>query len=744
MPHYAHTLDGRPETDWELLSDHEQNVATLCSDFLSRIHPDLAPWGKVLGRWHDLGKYSREFQEYLQKVGNDACCDNQATRTPHAFAGAQHAAKMLGRIGQLLAYCIAGHHAGLHDWVSISGDARSGLAERLGENFPSTASAPAALLAPPELILPALRWDTNHSLRPYFQISMLARLCFSALCDADFLATESFMSPDQSDARRSSLSPTIDKMAFALDEYLDQLRSDSASTVNAVRRDVLESCRSKASISPGLFSLNVPTGGGKTLSSLAFALHHARLHNLDRIIYAIPFTTIVEQTVDTFRAAFKDVGDAKSIVLEHHSNLDLKEESVQSRLASENWDAPLIVTTNVQFFESLFANRTSRCRKVHRIAHSVIILDEAQTIPVHLLEPCLEVLRELCRVFGSTVVLCTATQPAIEAREDFPIGLEDVRPIIDDPAELSRRMKRVDVQTIGIKTDDHVLDELTGEHQFLLIVNTRPHASRLFTNLRDRCGGKGLFHLSTFMCAAHRASVIKKVRARLDSGRPCRVVSTQLIEAGVDIDFPVVYRSMAGLDSIAQAAGRCNRNGKLPIGKVRVFEPHDIKLHGLLKATANIAKEVIPDHVDILSIDAVEDYFRGYYWQQSAYRDKAEVMPCLNSSVKLHFQFRTAAERFRMIDETGRSVFVPWGERGNRLEERIRRAKVIDQNLRRNVQRYLVPIYENVFNSLIGSDIDISVEGIPILLNRTLYDDQLGICLDRAGQHDIGSLIFDG
>ena len=362
---------------------------------------------------------------------------------------------------------------------------------------------------------------------------------------------------------------------------------------------------------PGLFSLTVPTGGGKTLSSLAFALRHAQRYSLRRVVYVVPFTTITEQTAEQFRHVMRPLGDSDPVI-EHHSNLDAGSETTASRLATENWDAPLVVTTSVQFYDSLFAARPSRCRKLHSLAKAVIILDEAQTLPVDYLEPCLRVLRELTANYGSTVVLCTATQPAVEWRDDFRIGLAGVREIVPDPPRLYASLKRVDVEHLGQRNDASLAEDLMAHEQVLCIVNTRRHARTLSEAIGDR--DHQHFHLSALMCPQHRTTVLTNIKAALKARRICRVISTQLIECGVDIDFPTVYRSLAGVDSIAQAAGRCNRHGAQKTGRTFVFRSEHEESERYFADTANCASQVLPLHEDPLSLDAVEHYFRLYYW----------------------------------------------------------------------------------------------------------------------------------
>ena len=731
------------------MAEHEERVAKRCGMFLERIHPDLAPWGDVLGRWHDLGKYSKAFQDYIRRSDDpDASSETRRGRVDHATAGAQHAFAVLKPpFRDLLAYAIAGHHAGLADRVSASGQKSSGLNDRLNKDIEDWSAAPEAILQSPELTLPIEKLARESVERCGFQLSLLCRMIFSALCDADFLSTEQFISPDVAEQRNARGIATIVELASQLDIYLSRFDDPAISTssdVNVCRAEVRNAAKTASQLSPGIFSFTVPTGGGKTLSSLSFALRHAAKHSQHRVIYAIPFTSIIEQTADTFRDVFEPLGS--EVVLEHHSNFDPNEESRVSRLAAQNWDAPLVVTTNVQFFESLFANRSSRCRKLHRIAGSVIILDEVQTLPVKYLTPCLAVFRELVEMFGCTIVLCTATQPAIQDRDDFRIGLRNVREIINRPSTLYERMRRVKVEDLGVVGDGSLSSKIAGHDQALCVVNTRPHASELFTSLRNKLDDGSVFHLSTFMCAAHRKQNLDEIKDRLIKGESCRVVSTQLIEAGVDIDFPVVFRSLTGLDSIAQAAGRCNREGTHPFGMVYLFQPEGRKLFGYLKSTAQTASEVISLHDDIMSLDAIDHYFRLHYWEKKDTWDEKSIMAMFADPMNQTFQFRTAAEQFRFIDDPASSLFVPWSKQGQQLNYELRsEAFNVDPRFRRNVlrriQRFTVPVYENAFASMIGRDVELVHDNFGVLVNMDMYSQDVGLDPSTQGLHEPESLI---
>ncbi len=754
MEYYAHTREGAPQKQWEPLGLHLTRVAELARDFAATF--DCGEWGYLAGLWHDMGKYSAAFQRYLAATAASADDGHRAEvagKVDHSTAGAQHAGH-LGPLGRLLAYCIAGHHAGLPD--NEAGAA--GLSMRLKKQVEPSDAAPRELISRPLPLPPKLRLLGDRR-RGAFAAAFFTRMVFSCLVDADFLATEGFMAPERA-MRRPSTSAIPTQLLEALNAYLEELqRSALDTTVNRHRRAVLSACREKSKLPPGLFSLHVPTGGGKTLSSLAFALSHAAEHGLRRVVYAIPFTSIIEQTAEVFRAALGDLGGQ---VLEHHSNLepdDPRRQSERSRLAAENFDAPLVVTTNVQLFESLFSSRTSRCRKLHRLAKSVIILDEVQTLPPNLLAPTLAALEELVCNYGGTVVLCTATQPAIEKREAFPIGLQGVTPIIDDPRRLHLALRRTDVETLGKVADEALIERLRQERQVLCVVNSRGHAAGLFRLLDDPAA----LHLSANMCGAHRSNVVAEIGKRLDPSirAPCRVVSTQVIEAGVDVDFPVVYRAAAGLDSVAQAAGRCNREGRLADGHGRPrpgrvflfdYDEQEYRPPPLIRRAAGHFREVAPDHLeDLLSPAAVEAYFRLHYWQQGGDdgrgwdrgRGGESVMRCFGGEDgdPLHHQFREATERYQLIDDAQTPILVPFDERSRALIRRLEHMHdPPEAGFDRAAQRYVVGVWDHVLRRLIENGVLLERHGRHYLANEAAYDSKLGLLSEIVGL-DVEALI---
>ncbi len=742
--YYAHTLPRRPQSEWELLEDHLLEVGRRAAEFAS----DFASpeWGQIAGLWHDVGKYSTEFQAYLKSASDiDAHLETLPSRVDHSTAGAQHAVHRFARTtGRLLAYCIAGHHGGLPDNEDPQGGL-SGLSARLRKKIPNWSAAPSSLLdrqSPPP---PPLELD-SAGVKKAFQASVFCRMLFSCLVDADYLATEAYMRPDQEIVRKRQL-PTLKELQAHLDAHLQELVGCAGDTpINRARAKVLAQCREVAVRPSGFFSLTVPTGGGKTLSSLAFALTHAARHDLRRVIYAIPFTSIIEQNAAVFGEALKDAGP--HVVLEHHSNfdphekfggdLDFEMQTPWFQLAAENWDAQIVVTTNVQLFESLFASKPSRCRKLHRIARSVIILDECHALPVTLLAPTLRMLEVLVRNYGCTVVFCSATQPAVTERPDFLIGVCGVREIIDDPPRLNESLRRVAVERLGKLEDSAVVGRLCGHEQVLCVVNTRAHAARLFGALRDSVApGDGVYHLSASMCAAHRTDVLDRIRDRLNpvAAQRCVVISTQLIEAGVDIDFPVVYRAMTGLDSIAQAAGRCNREGRLDRGQVYVFET-DVDPRGELRLRRQAGAEVAGLYNDLLCLEATEHFFRLHYWLRAEYWDKEGVLDLFAMTKNgPHFQFRQCADKYRVIDDVQIPLVVPYGKRGRNLIDELRKLdEPPGREFSRRAQRYVVNVYDRQLAQLRECHAVTQYhERFWVLENESNYDEHIGLRLESLG-----------
>lgn len=740
---------------------HVNRVADLSRGFVTHAFRALtgtsSHWpqiGELMGYWHDLGKFSNEFQAYLRAAGSDAHLGEVQCKVDHTSAGAQYAMAVLPQLlNAMVAYAIAGHHAGLlngraSDGPSLMARLKKDKLPEWRENVPNE-----RLLQIPAIDMPRITAASRPELA--FQLGFATRMLFSCLVDADFLATEAFMNPEQAAERPNGYADFTD-LDRHLTDYIDQRFGRPDCAVAEARTGVLAACREKAAGKPGLYSLTVPTGGGKTLSSLSFAVRHCACNALDRVIYAIPFTSIIEQNAAEFRRVFEGfTDDLDGLILEHHSNFDPEKETTHTRLASENWEAPLIVTTNVQLFESLFANRPSRCRKLHRIANSVIILDEAQTLPVTLLKPCLKSLQLLVEHYGCSVMLCTATQPAIEKNEEFPIGLPAPTPIIDDAPALYRRLKRVEVLDAGTLDCDMLAAHLAEHEQGLAIVNTRKHAASLYDALKAQTDGKGCIHLSAAMTPEHRSRKLAEIRHRLKDGQPCRVVATQLIEAGVDVDFPVVWRALAGLDSIAQAAGRCNREGRRHDAVTWIFrpkEPEYDRLFGTLQTGANAASQVISSrkHEDLLGLDAIEHYFRLQYWQHEQDWDKRAICDAFrvgDKELPLDCDFDTVAENFRFIDDSQRPIVVPWDDASQELVRELRwrheAGRYPDRRLARRLQRQTVTVGHRLWEQArANQQIDMLCDRFAVLTAPQLYySDELGLRLDADPLYDPMDLI---
>lgn len=716
-----------------LLDEHLRGVAVMAADFASAF--ESTDWANIAGLWHDLGKYSAEFQRYIKSVSGydraNAHIEGGApSRVDHSTAGAIHAVRQFGAHGRILAYLIAGHHAGLPDWHSAETGGKA-LSIRLGAEQNHLLDRITAQTIPQDILTQP---KPTTKLRGGAEgLHLWLRMLFSCLVDADFLDTEKFMNDAQS-AARSGYRDIADMMD-CFDKHMAALAVNADNTpVNAIRADILRQCREKAALNPGLYSLTVPTGGGKTLSGMAFALRHAVQHKKQRIIYVIPYTSIIEQTAGIFRDIFGDN------VVEHHANLDPDKEDARSRLATENWDAPIIVTTNVQFFESLFAARTSRCRKLHNIVNSIVVLDEAQLLPPEFLQPIADVMNQLASHYGVTFVLSTATQPALSSFQSFggqPFrGLDDVREIMDDPDALYQKLKRVEVSIPNdLQTPrdwESVSAELLQHPSVLCIVSRRDDARELHRLMTAKEEGKDTLHLSALMCGEHRSEVIADIKSRLKRNEPLRVISTQLVEAGVDVDFPVVYRALAGLDSIAQAAGRCNREGRQDgLGRVVVFVPPKLAPPGLLRQAAQISVSLLSgSESNVLGRDLAKQFFEHLYVRAPSL-DRHGIHDLLTRDARdCHIQFRTVAEKFRLIDDTAFQTFlVRYGDNDALLGKLEKEGP--QRWLMRKLQRYSVNLPKYLFAQLEKQgDVREIWPGIYAQVGDKLYDKTLGVVID--------------
>lgn len=709
-PYLAHrTVTGQVQS----VLEHLQGTALLAGEF-------ARPFGgeeqaKLAGFAHDIGKYSAAFQKRL--FGG--------TKVDHATAGTVECWKCR----QLFAaFAVAGHHSGLPnggsqsdgpDQATLWGRIKRGECGML-EPYDSWAQ---------EVTLPQAGVPDFVMKKSGLELMFFTRMLYSCLVDADFLDTEAFMEGQS----REACMVSIDELWERLKNYTSDWFPPKGE-LNRRRCEILKRCMGEGeSQSPGLFSLTVPTGGGKTVASLAFALAHAKKHGLRRVIYVIPYTSIIEQVAEVFRGIL-----GTENVLEHHSNrlYDLEgeasPETVRLAKATENWDMPVIVTTAVQFFESLYACRSSQCRKLHNIADSVVIFDEAQMMPIPYLRPCVWAISQLVKNYGVSAVLCTATQPALEPHFQEFLPSVPVREICLPETCRWEVFRRTSFRQEGRLTWEELASQLNARQQVLCIVNTRKAAQAVY----ERLEGESSFHLSTLMYPNHRKQKLTEIRRRLTEGLPCRVVSTSLMEAGVDVDFPAVFRQLSGLDSILQAAGRCNREGKRPPEEsiVHIFEGEE-KTPPLFSAAIGAGRDAMSRHEDIASQAAIHDYFSQLLdLKGKAAQDKENILPLIQSDF---FPFRTVAERFHLIDSPTRTVYIPLGE-GKALVEQLR-AGASSRKLFRQLGQYGVSIYEKHFAALEeAGDLEILEDGSAILRNMALYSEKTGLSLEV----DSGKVLF--
>ncbi len=718
----AHTPSQERTGDWHLLNEHLTDVANLAQEFAKKF--GAGKLGYCVGLWHDLGKYNSKFQNYLEQCDAASRMGETAPRdkVPHAIYGAKLATEKF----QPLAPLIFGHHAGL----PCQSQMKNRLAEmdqKIYGEILQNAKAEKLDLD----ISTTVTQEFKAIAQDKCSFELLLRMLFSCLVDADYLDTENHFDPKVSARRESGV--TVTDLWSTLERAQQELEVNADATlVNQVRTEVYHACLEAALQEPGVFRLAVPTGGGKTRSGLAFGLRHAVQHRLDRIIVAVPYTSIIEQTVEVYRAIF-----GHDAVLEHHSAVrpdeqneeDARSRQAQARLATQNWDASLIVTTTVQLFESLFANRTSRCRKLHNIVNSVIILDEVQTLPAGLLEPILSILKGLCQQYRVSLVLCTATQPALEGETPYLKGFSagTVRDIVPKPLAKQHFAVLSRVQYSIPKDEwswEDVGQSVSQHEQALVILNTRKDALAVLAELTTGEDDDRLFHLSTLLCGQHRREVLQQVKNNLASDRPCILVSTQVVEAGVDLDFPMVYRAAGPLDRIVQAAGRCNREGRRPDkGQVIIFRPQDGKLppgeyHKAFEETSILLQRENLDWDDPAIFD---EYFRRLY--QGLDLDAHEVQ-----QYREVWDFPEVAKRFKLIPADTTAVVIEYDEAARERIHRIKRAGLRSGDLRA-LQPYLVNLRDREFKA--NEELrELIAPGV--WLWHGGYDDKLGISVGSS------------
>ena len=805
----------------QTIDEHLTGTAKLSEDFAGRL--GFREWGKLLALLHDLGKYSDEFQAYITSglYGGGQKCDDRGHeeeqrggapakgKVDHSTAGAQFIWQSVGKdsdiwkqmAAKMMALIIAGHHGGLPD--TLSADGEDLFIKRMAKDsekthlYESLANAPADILDEAREILSDK--DLYARLKAYmngikktesavckenlqdrceFALGMLIKMLYSCLVDADRCDTADFCTQEAASVRQRSRYAGWETLSERLEEHLQKF--GTGTPLARVRREISDWSKEAGARPRGIYTMTVPTGGGKTLASLRFALEQAKLsmpeeHPIERIIYVIPYTTIIDQNARRVREILeKDESERGRIVLECHSNLLEGKDTLENKILSENWYAPIIFTTNVQFLEAIFSRSPNRARRMHQLANSVIIFDEIQTLPIrtiHLFCSAINFLVEKC---GTSVLLCTATQPLLNGveRKYGALRYDGGAEIAPEPEKLFDSLKRVKIYSRlkpgGYSTAE--LADMTQEKQqesgsLLVIVNTTAAARKLYQELNARKDGCALFHMSAQMCPAHRMDVLDEIMAAIAERRPLICVATSVMEAGVDADFACVIRSVAGFDSIVQAAGRCNREGRAETGFVYIVNPHDEKLDMLtdVREGRNCAERVIcetcrPDdgQKDILSLANIERYFRYYFYARQGemryhVRDERDdtllnILSC-NRLTKggpniIRQSFATAGKLFSVIDAPTEGVIVPYGGGAEIIGQiGLRNGMGEAKKLLRRAQRYSVNIYPHQLRVLCDTGVIYRIgvgrdSGVWALLPE-YYDEHFGVSAERTGKADL-------
>ena len=703
MKYIAHLEGGREQT----VKEHLQGTAKLSAEFAKKFGKE--EWGYCCGYLHDIGKYSVEFQHKIRENGNE--------QIDHSTAGAKMCMET-GGIYPVMSYCVAGHHAGLPNYGSSQdGGSEATIMGRMKKSLKDYSVYKDEIEIPKVTTVPIAYGETKN---PDFSLSVFIRMLYSCLVDADFLDTEAFMKNEQI---KRDAGESIEILLQKLEKYVAKwLLNKEIDTVNGRRTEILRNCLEAGKREKGLFHLTVPTGGGKTVASLAFALRHAVHNNMDRVIYVIPYTSIIEQNAQIFRSILGDEN-----VLENHCNVDYRdsEEWNPMKLAAENWDKPVVVTTNVQFFESLFGNKSSKCRKLHNIANSVVIFDEVQMLPTDYLKPCVAMIEELVNSFEASVVLCTATQPALQPFFQSGIPAYELCPRLE---EQFRFFKRTTFQNLDKISEEALIEKLSEEYQALCIVNTKKKAQVLYQALK----GQGVFHLSTSMYPKHRKRVLEEVRRCLNAGERCLVLSTSLVEAGVDLDFHSVYRQLAGIDSVIQAAGRCNREGKRSPedSNVYVFQFEEQERILGQRKQIDAAKTLVSDGKDISALETIEEYFEFLYHLKSSELDKKNIMGQFKG---IKCNFLKVAEDFKMIENDTKTVFIPVEEEAQDLLQQLKYQGFTKTSMRKAGQ-YSVTLYDDVIEKMKDAGmIELVAENINDfyeLKDKERYTEEFGLDLN--------------
>ena len=697
------------------LQEHLIGVSELAGKFAAEFGEDEA--GKLVGLYHDIGKFSEEFQRYIRQETKE--------RVDHSTAGAKELFNKKNPVTLIAAFCIAGHHGGI-PFASIPN-----LLQQEQKTFYARIAKKIPRYDNYIFFVPSV-YNFNSKLLmkcdSIFSIMFYTRMLFSCLVDADFLDTEKFMSKGK--VQRGNFA-TLRELSLIFDDYiiknfLNKKNARYNEPINKRRRKILqESISSGKNTSENLMSLTVPTGGGKTISSMAFAFANAVKNGRRRIIYVIPYTSIIEQNAKVF----SDIFGGENVV-EHYSGAEYNdtnsEEGNIKRLATENWDAPIIVTTNVQFFESLFSNRTSKCRKLHNISNSVIIFDEAQMIPEGFLKPCLKSIEQLTKQYNCTAVICTATQPSLGKFFEN----QSVNEICSEVEDNYDFFRRTTIKVLERKLTKEELSERVKENrQVLCIVNKKKSAKEIFEMLKDE---ENTFYLTTNLCPVHRSRLLQEIRSCLEENKSCRVISTSLVEAGVDLDFPCVYRESAGLDNIIQSAGRCNREGKFSKDEsfVFVFTLSDEKIIPSQRLRVNATNLVCEKYVsDLSSPQAIKYYFDFLHKFDGSKLDKEGI---LELHEKKSMPFPEIAEKFKLIKEDTKSIFIPFDERAREIEVKLLEGEV-SLSLLRKANRYMINVYLDAYKKMLAAQkIKLIDESISVLVDFDIYDARTGLTQEIA------------
>jgi len=712
MKYYAHSENSCNEK--HSLAKHLHQTARLAKSFACQ--ESYKPIFFVTGLLHDLGKYQPEFQNYLDNGGKRGS-------VPHASWGAGYAR----RNGLLeTSIVIDGHHKGLPDNSAWKSDTES---FKRGE-VSGFEDAVRAFMDDASIDESVLKKDKSLVFADPLHREVFIRYLFSALTDSDWLSTEQHFDQDVSKMRIGT-TLSIDKMMNKLEKEF--YKKPKEGEINRMRNDARIQALQKADMTYGFYSLALPTGMGKTLTSMAWALKHAKKNDLKRIIIVLPFINIIDQTAQVLKDIF-----GEECVLEHHSSYDEDEKGAREgeedyspmekrkKLACENWDYPVVVTTTVQFFESLFSNRSSRCRKIHNIAESVVIFDEVQTLPKEIILPTLQMLKDVQTVMRTSFLFCTATQPAFEKRKGFD-GIDTIRPLIDNPAEIYRETRRVEYKLLNnLEPIDssNLLDAAVHEATSTLVIfNTKKATLKFYESGRNIAQWDNKYHLSTSMCPAHRKIVIKNVRADLKAGRKILVSSTQLIEAGVDFDFPVVFRAMAPLESIIQSAGRCNRENKLGKsgGKVFLFNIVDGGMPDkTYAACASHAEEFLRTDIEQLHNHQSFNKYYSQVVQLYVDPDKYNINATRNA-----FNFKTVKDGYRIIRDSTEGLYMyNYSDESRQLLHTLEYKEFLSKDDYRKMQPFIVPVYKH-FIIQNGSMCKTMPQGFVVWYGN--YDQQTGI-----------------